>query len=93
MDPTEPQLEGTRRHLKAVRDFLYHLMVYLFVCGLLVILDLRGGAGGQQVAGLDWAYWVILFWGIGLVGHGIYAFFGDHRVDAQVEKDRELVDR
>ena len=85
--------EGARRHLKAVRDFMYHLMVFVFVCGLLVILDVRAGVGDQAVLGLDWAYWVILFWGIGLVGHGIYAFFGDHRLDASYEREpsRDLV--
>lgn len=76
MEHTDPALEGARKNLRAIRDFMYHLMVFVFVNGLLVILDVRAGVGDQAVLGLDWAYWVILFWGVGLVGHGIYAFFG-----------------
>lgn len=87
MDQTTGTLDATRRDLKAKRDFFYHLMVFLFVCGMLVILDVRAGTSAGAVLGLDWAYWVILFWGIGLVGHGIYAFFGDHRIDARYEQE------
>lgn len=82
-------MQGTRKHLKAIRDFMYHLMVFLFVNGLLVILDVRAGVGDQAVLGLDWAYWIVLFWGIGLVGHAIYAFFGEHRIDARYEREHE----
>jgi 2TM domain len=95
MEQTHTALEAARKHLKAIRDFFYHLMVFLFVNGLLVILDVRSGVGDQAVLGLDWAYWVILFWGVGLVGHAIYAFFGEHRIEAKYEKERrrELVSR
>jgi hypothetical protein len=86
------EADGARKraeeHVKTVRDFLYHLMVFVFVNGLLVILDLRGEAGDGAVMGLDWAYWVILFWGLGLVGHAIYAFMGNHRVQREYEKER-----
>lgn len=88
MVQTDPVPEGVRKHLKAIRDFLYHLMVFLFVNGLLVILDVRAGVGVQAVLGLDWAYWVILSWGIGLFGHAIYAFFGEHKIEAKYEKER-----
>lgn len=93
MEQTDPAVDAARKHLKAIRDFMYHLMVFVFVTGLLVILDVRAGVGDQAVLGLDWAYWVILFWGIGLVGHGIYAFFGDHKIDARYEREktRDLV--
>ena len=89
MEQANPALDSAKKHLKAVRDFMYHLMVFLFVNGLLVILDVRAGVGDQAVFGLDWAYWVILFWGIGLVGHGIYAFFGDHWIEAKFENERQ----
>ena len=74
-------LESARQHNKRVRDFWYHFMVYVFVCGLLVVLDLRGGAGDGAVFGLDWAYWLILFWGFGVAGHGISVFFSDYRAE------------
>ncbi|MGB8362526.1 MAG: 2TM domain-containing protein [Acidimicrobiia bacterium] len=95
MDWTDPGIEMAKKHLKVVRDFLYHLMVFVFVNGLLVILDVRAGVGDGAVLGLDWAYWVILFWGIGLIGHAIYAFFGEHRLEARYEREqrRELISR
>lgn len=95
MQQADSALARQKQHLKAVRDFLYHLMVYVFVCGLLVVLDVRVGAGEQAVLGLDWAYWVMLFWGVGLVGHGIYAFLGDHGAEARFvdEPQRDYVDR
>ncbi len=88
MDETDLGLAFAKKNLKVVRDFLYHLMVFLFVSGLFVILDVRAGSGEMAVLGMDWAYWIILFWGIGLVGHAIYAFFGEHRVEARYEKER-----
>jgi cellobiose-specific phosphotransferase system component IIC len=88
MEKADPGFEAARKHLKAVRDFMYHLMVFVFVCGLLVILDVRAGVGDEPVLGLDWAYWVILFWGVGLAGHAIYAFFGDHRLEARYQRSR-----
>ena len=80
-----PALERAKEHVKHVRDFYYHLMVYVLVNAMLVIIDLR-------VGGLDWAYWVIIFWGFGIAGHAIYAFFGDYRVQKlyEQEKNREL---
>jgi len=95
MDWTDPGIEMAKKHLKVVRDFLYHLMVFVFVNGLLVIFDVRAGVGDGAVLGLDWAYWVILFWGIGLIGHAIYAFFGEHRLEARYEREqrRELISR
>jgi hypothetical protein len=60
-----------------VRDFLYHLVVYVFVGGLLVILDVRAGTGDAAVLGLDWAFWVLLFWGLAVAAHAVYAAFGD----------------
>jgi hypothetical protein len=93
MDRRDPGIEMAKEHLKAIRDFMYHLMTFVFVSGLLVILDVRAGVGDGAVLGLDWAYWVILFWGMGLMGHAVYAFFGEHRVRARYETEqrRELI--
>ncbi len=87
MTQADPALERVERHVKHVRDFLYHLMTYTFVNALLVILDVRAGKGGQAVLGLDWAYWPVLFWGLGVVGHAISVFVGDERAKALYEKE------
>ncbi len=78
---TDSALERAEQHVKAVRDFLYHLMTFAFVSVLLIIVDVRAGAGAQPVLGLDWAYWVVLFWGLGVVGHAISVFYGRRKVD------------
>jgi hypothetical protein len=86
--------ERARNHLRAIRDFAYHLMVFVFVNGLLVILDVRAGRGETTVLGLDWAYWVLLFWGIGLAGHAISVFLGDDRIEDRSEgtQSTDLID-
>jgi len=87
----DPALERAKKHVKDVRDFYYHLMTYVLVNAMLVAIDLRvDGAGG--FLGLDWAYWVTIGWGFGIVGHAISVFFGEYRVQklyAQ-QKSREL---
>ncbi len=94
MTQTDPALQRARTHVKTVRDFFYHLMVYVFLGALLVVIDKAGGADAGFF-GLDFANWVLLFWGLGVVGHAIYAYFGDHRVRKvyQDEKARELSNR
>ena len=84
MTQQDPALERAQTHVKHVRDFYYHLMVYVLVNAMLVIVDLRDGS-------LDWAYWLIIFWGFGVAGHAIYTFFGDYRVQKVYarEKTRE----
>ncbi len=62
-----------------MRDFWYHLMTYVFMNTLLVMLDRRVGPGEQAFLGLDFAYWVILFWGLGVVGHAVFVFLGRAR--------------
>lgn len=89
MEQADATLERAREHVKRVRDFLYHLMVFVFVNGLLVILDVRAGTEDGAVLGLDWAYWLVLFWGLGVVGHGIFVFQGEHAVRRVYARERK----
>jgi hypothetical protein len=52
-----------RRH---VRDFFYHLVVYLFILAMLFVVS---GVSGALV-------WVMLVWGLAVALHGVYAFLG-----------------
>ena len=90
---TDPALKRAEQHVKLVRDFFYHLMTYVFVGVLLVIIDLSVDTGASTFIGLDWAYWVILFWGLGVAGHGISVYFGNRRVEKLADEYRreELV--
>ena len=49
MTQEDPARERAEKHVNEVRDFFYHLMVYMLVYALLVFIDLRHG-------GLDWAF-------------------------------------
>lgn len=80
MTQDDPARERVKRYVENVRDFHYHLMTYVLVNAVLVVVDLRAGGAGD-VFGLDWAYWIIIFWGFGIAGHAIYAHFGEYRVD------------
>ena len=51
---------------RKVRDFFYHLVVYLFI---LAILFVASGISGALV-------WLLLFWGFAVALHGVYAFLG-----------------
>jgi len=82
-----PALERTKKHVKDVRDFYYHLMTFVLVNAMMIIIDLRVDAGGGFI-GLDWAYWMILGWGFGIAGHAISVFFGDYRVQKLYEQEK-----
>lgn len=86
---TDPALKRAEQHVKMVRDFFYHLMTYVFVVILLVIIDLSVETGPNTILGLDWAYWVILFWGLGVAGHGISVYFGKRRVEKLADEYRK----
>ena len=71
-------LAGARWRSVAVRSFRYHLMTYVLVSAMLVVIDL--GRGDGRVFGLNWALWIILFWGIGVVGQLSFVFLGEERM-------------
>ncbi|NNF63202.1 MAG: 2TM domain-containing protein [Acidimicrobiia bacterium] len=85
---TQESMDWAREHVKRVQDFLYHLVTYVVVNTLLIIIDLRADTAGDQIFGLDFAYWPILFWGLGVMGHAISVFVGDRRVRTLAERDR-----
>jgi hypothetical protein len=57
--------KGSESRTVRVRDFFYHLIVYLFVLAILVV----AGASGAVV-------WLALFWGFAVALHAVYAYFG-----------------
>jgi hypothetical protein len=90
MAQEDPVLDRTRKYVADVRDFFYHLMVYVFVNAFIIVIDRNGGAN-DGVLGLDFAHFLIIFWGIGLAGHAIFVFYGEHRVQKLYaeQKNRE----
>ena len=45
MTQEDPDRKRAEKHVKEVRDFFYHLMVYVLVCAMLVYIDLRPRLG------------------------------------------------
>ena len=92
MTQADPAREMARKHVKEVRDFFYHLMTYALLMIVLVIVDLQTGAN-DVFLGLDWAFWVVLFWGLGVAGHAISVFFGDYRAERLYREEQDRAAR
>jgi len=87
MTQEDPALIRAREHVTEIRDFFYHLMVYVLVNLMLIVIDRSGGANNGFL-GLDFAYWVIIGWGFGVAGHGISVFFDEYRVQKVYEQEK-----
>lgn len=64
----DPATERAIKRVKELKDFYVHLVIYLVVNTGLVLIDLVQGDG------LQWAQWVIIGWGIGVVAHAVSVF-------------------
>lgn len=67
----DPVMQRARAQAHQQRSFYGHLFVYLAVCAFLVALDLFTGSNGRTFLGLNWAYWPIFGWGIGVALHAV----------------------
>lgn len=85
--PEEPAMIRAKKRVEEVSGFYYHLMVFVFIGALLVIIDRMSGPNDRFV-GLDWAFWILLFWGFGVVGHGISVYFGESRLQQVYEEEK-----
>lgn len=70
----DPAWARARARATAQRDFLVHLVIYVLVNTLLVVIDVAAGTSGSTFLGLDWAFWPIAGWGLGLIIHGFWTF-------------------
>ena len=56
--------ERARRRAKARTDMLWHIGAFVIINGFFWLLDWLTGATGIQ-----WAYWITIFWGFALAFH------------------------
>ncbi len=77
--------EKAKKRASDVRDFFGHLIAYLIANGIMVFVDLRD-TGDSQFLGLDWAYWSIVPWGIGLLIHALVVFVFEGRFERYEER-------
>jgi hypothetical protein len=71
MDRTQeehPRYREARRHVKALRGFYGHALVYCAVVGGLFLLNALTSPGRW------WVQWTAFGWGIGLLAHALSAF-------------------
>jgi hypothetical protein len=77
---TEERLIAARR-IKRRRDFVWHLITYLVINGLMVFV----WAIGPRAT--FWPMWLMVFWGIGLAFHAYYAFGKQEVTEADVDAE------
>jgi hypothetical protein len=65
-----PAEQIRRRHAAELRDFVWHLAAYLVVNALLFAQDWAAGDG------INWAYWVAIPWGAGVLFHAVAIVMG-----------------
>lgn len=70
-DLDDPVMQRARARAHQLRSFYGHLGTYVAVCVLLVAIDLFTGSNGPTFLGLNWAYWPVLGWGIGVALHAV----------------------
>ncbi len=78
----EKKDEKLWKEAKGRIDFRTHLVVYAAVNVLLIIIDLL--TSPRRI----WFYWVTIFWGFGLLMHGLstYVFPKGRAVEKEYEK-------
>lgn len=83
-------LEAAKR-VKRLKGFYIHAAVYFLVNLFIVIQNVKSGA---SLSNMD-NYWTAIFWGVGLLGHGISVFLPNMIMgkDWEERKIRELMDK
>jgi hypothetical protein len=81
--------QRAHQRVQELRSFYIHLIVYLIVnTGLLIIDFVQDGE-------INWFYWALLGWGIGVAVHGFVTFAQGAWLgrDWEERKVRELMER
>jgi hypothetical protein len=84
-----PRYRDARRHVKALRGFYGHALVYVAVVTGLLLLNLYTSPGRW------WVQWTAFGWGIGLLAHGLSVMAGGRLFGKAWEerKIREYLER
>lgn len=84
----QDRYEQAKKRVDEIKEFYSHVVAYVCVNILVYVIDLLNN--GQ----LDWAYWVTLGWGIGVVAH-FFNVFGENLFlgrDWEARKIRQIMD-
>ena len=72
--------ERARERLNDYNGLLWHAATFVIINGFLWVLDATQGGG------IGWAFWITIFWGIGLLFHVAWYFIDVSRLGARYEK-------
>jgi hypothetical protein len=64
--------DRAHKRAKAFSGLMWHIGAFVIINAFFWILDLTTGAEGVQ-----WAYWITVFWGLALAFHVLAYFVGD----------------
>lgn len=102
IDPEQRDLiEKAQARARQKRRLYQHFILFLIGAALLIVLNLVFEVGQDiRPLGLDWFFWIIIFWGIILFLHIFNVFvtnkflgkdWEDRQVDRLVEKQKERI--
>ena len=83
--------QEAKKQVKAIKGFYIHAAVYILVNLFIVAQNVKGGASAGDIDN----YWTAIFWGIGLLAHGIGVYVPNFILGRKWEeqKTRELMDK
>lgn len=76
-DTPTPELLAQRR-AKYLTGLMWHIGVFVIINAFFWVLDLTVGQDG-----LNWSYWITLFWGLALAFHALAYFVDGRQVEAR----------
>jgi hypothetical protein len=83
MDREQELWARARKRAEDKVGFFIHLSFYILVNALFIFLWWWAGGG------FPWFLFITVFWGIGLVAHGIGAFLSDGYTERMTEREYE----
>ena len=89
MDDENIRYQKAMKKVEGIKWFYIHLGLYVLINLALLLVNILTSPDDL------WFYWVLLFWGIGLVAHAVITF-GSVRVlgdEWEERKIRELMDK
>ncbi|HHH84443.1 MAG TPA: 2TM domain-containing protein [Firmicutes bacterium] len=85
----EEKFELAKKRVDDLKGFYHHLLSFFMVNVILFVIDVATSPGEF------WFYWVTLFWGIGILSHGV-SVFGFNNIlgkDWEERKIREYMEK
>ncbi|MFA7687182.1 MAG: histidine kinase [Moheibacter sp.] len=90
---TKEELKAAKRRVEELQGFYWNLASYAIINIFFLFLDLRDG-------NLEWAFWPLLGWGIGVAFHAVEVFgmfnsasWKDRQVQKELERRKKERDR